>query len=206
MHLADRRYRRGNPPGKQDRRESLGDAINWEALLGYGAEGDLYMVAEDFDWASPLDATTFNSYLQDEWHGRCKGEVHFYQRLKAFLDHHFPDIKLTSEKDALIEELASTRDFRQTHQVIARLDRAGAYDSAQLNAIVSAVVSNDQVYRILDDPDVEKFLVDNLENRGDEVDPKLLQYLVHLANTYGKDEDLNLLLSLELAFSHQREI
>ena len=104
-----------------------------------------------------MDSLSFNSYLLDEWRGQRGGEVHFYQRLKAFLDEHFPDIKLVSEKDALIEELAVTSDFKHTHRVIAQLSNAGSFTAPQLNAIVSAAVTNNQIFQILDDRDVKDF-------------------------------------------------
>jgi predicted nucleic acid-binding protein len=192
---ADQRYRRGNPPGKQDRRESIGDAINWEALLSAGMSGDLYMVAEDFDWASPLNSSTFNSYLLDEWRGQRRGNVHLYQRLKAFLDEHFPDIKLVSEKDALIEELAITSDFKHTHRVVAQLSNAGSFTASQLNAIVSASVTNNQICQIMDDPDVKDFLVRNLFGREDQIDRELWKRFAEVVDRYAQDGELKVLLA-----------
>jgi len=182
LHRADVRYRRGNPPGKQDKRESLGDAINWEALLSADITGDLYMVAEDTDWASPIQSIPFNSYLQSEWREGKRGEVHFYQRLSSFLGEHFPDIKLSSEleKDLVIDELASSRTFVETHRAIAALKAAADFTAPQLNAIVSAYVNNDQVFRIINDADVRDFLVEVLSERAGEVDSGLLEALIEV--------------------------
>jgi hypothetical protein len=45
------RHRRGNPPGKMDSKDSIGDAINWECLLeNVENERDLYFIADDADY------------------------------------------------------------------------------------------------------------------------------------------------------------
>jgi hypothetical protein len=196
---ADQRYRRGDPPGKRDR-DSLGDALNWEALLKSQGEGDLYMVAEDTDWASPLDATAFNSYLQNEWESTKNGVVHFYQRLSGFLGEHFPKIKLSTEleKDMLIEELASAHTFAQTHRAISLLSKAGDFTPAQLNAIVSAYVSNPQVHWIIDDVDVRDFLL-ALSDRLSEIDPQLLKELQATIDEDAKADSPLKRLSAEIA-------
>jgi hypothetical protein len=192
LFYADRRYRRGSPPGKQDKRESIGDAINWEALMSGGPDGDLYLIAEDTDWASPLEPAAFNSYLQDEWGRRKKGAVRFYRRLSAFVGEHFPGIKLEAEteKDKVIDELAGTRSYAQTHQTIAELRAAGDFTGPQLNAILSAMATNDQVYRILDDPDVKDFLMRIVAPRERELDPGLIDRLAQVADDYVQDKDL----------------
>ncbi len=181
---ADLRYRRGDPPGKQDKRESIGDALNWEALLSMKEEGDLYFVAEDLDWASAVNTSTFNSVLQNEWKGSKNGTVRFYQRLSAFLGEFYPDIKLASEleKDMLIDELAFTRNFAQTHRTIAALRATGDFTKPQLNAIVSAYVTNDQIWRIIDDADVRDFLTQVLDNRWGDIEPELAGQLLDTIN------------------------
>lgn len=210
MARAEQRFRRGNPPGKQDRRESLGDAINWEALLSVG-EGNLHLVAQDSDWATPLDPKVFNSYLLDEWRSKAGGEVRFYLRLKSFLDENLPAIKLSSEKDALLEELAFSRaakpavapavdtnaliyalsqtgSFAGTHQVIAQLERIDDFDAEQVNSIVAAYVTNDQVHGIMRDIDVKRFLLRTLHGREDEVDRALMDALADLVSRYHSDD------------------
>jgi PIN domain len=174
---ADQRFRRGDPPGKRDR-DSLGDALNWEALLSFDKEGDLFIVAEDTDWASPLDPAAFNSYLQDEWVATKDGTVHFYQRLSSFFAEHYHNIKLATEleKDMLIDELAAARTFAQTHLAIASLRRFEDFTPAQLNAIASAYVNNPQLHWIIDDADVGDFLL-RLSDRIIEMDSQLLREL-----------------------------
>jgi hypothetical protein len=51
----------GNPPGKQG---SLGDAINWEALLAEVPDGeDLYLIADDRDYLSVLNENKPKEFL-----------------------------------------------------------------------------------------------------------------------------------------------
>lgn len=62
---ARRRLERGNPPGKDG---SLGDRLNWEALLKLVPKGqDVHVVSRDKDFASPLGADVPNSFLDEEW-------------------------------------------------------------------------------------------------------------------------------------------
>ncbi len=81
-------------------------------------------------------------------------------RLSSFFRDHFPQIKLASEleKDLAIQALAASLQFRDTHRAIARLAKYTQFTGAQLNDIVRAAVSNDQVWRIIKDEDVHKFL------------------------------------------------
>jgi hypothetical protein len=68
MELARLRMDIRNPPGKNG---SLGDAINWEALLTHVPEKeDIYFIADDKDYYSPLDSSVFNTFLQHEWTSR----------------------------------------------------------------------------------------------------------------------------------------
>lgn len=55
----------GNPPGKQG---SLGDAINWEALLSEVPDDeDLYLIADDRDYFSVIDENKPKEFLIREW-------------------------------------------------------------------------------------------------------------------------------------------
>ena len=203
LSAADTRHRRGNPPGKQDKRESFGDGINWEALLAADVEGDLYLVAEDADWASALEPTAFNSFLAAEWSQLKGGDVHFYQRLSGFLGEHYPDIKLASEleKDILIDELAFSRNFDQTHRAIRALSQLGDFTLRQVNSIASAYASNRQVHWIVDDADVRDFLWRNVVPRLFEVDRPILEALTVAVEENSTDEQLKQTLGLELVFS-----
>jgi len=171
------RHQVGNPPGKRD---SIGDAVNWESLLSAGeTDAELHLVAEDKDWASPLDPAQFNTYLQAEWASRFGAGVRFYERLSQFLSEHFPDIKLATEleKDLLIGSLAKSHHFDETHKILRQLSRLSDFTSTQLRDIVDAFVTNNQIYWIVTDQDVRGFIDSALAGREDDVPPEALEEL-----------------------------
>ena len=152
------RYDSGNPPGKSN---SLGDAINWETLLLAVPNGqDVYFITDDKDYCSPLNESLFNGYLLHEWAQTKGSQLFYHQRLSSFFKERFPHIKLASEleKDLLIRDFADSGTFARTHAVISGLSRYTDFTAAQLNDIVAAAISNNQVYRIINDPDVMGFL------------------------------------------------
>ena len=160
----------GSPPGKQG---SLGDAINWEVLLGVCREGEaLYFVTDDKDYRSPLDENRFDAFLLDEWAKKKSSNLFFYNRLSAFFKEQFPDIKLAGEyeKEALIIELGNSTNFARTHELVARLNRYADYTEAQLNQIVESSMTNNQVAWIIGDEDVKEFLTKILTGNEDKID------------------------------------
>lgn len=179
----------GNPPGKKG---SLGDAVIWETLLDAVAEGeDLYLISDDKDYFSPLDAASIDPYLLHEWSAEKSSQLCAYRRLSSFFRDMFPDIELASEieKDLLIEELANSRTFAQTHVVISKLSRFSDFTPAQVNQIVAAVVTNNQVYWIASDSDVRKFLIGVVSGREQQVDPdnlRRLQYVLEEMEPLGE--------------------
>jgi hypothetical protein len=190
LERARRRSNIGNPPGKKG---SLGDAINWESLLERCPAGEkLYFISEDNDFASPLDKDCIHSFLADEWRG-LKGEpLVFYRRLSSFFADTFPSIKLAGEleKALLIRDLAESPSFTHTHRAVARLRRIGDFTTAELNAIVSAALSNTQVTLIASDADVHDFLSSAIHGRESELDPNELKRLRNLlAPTDGADDE-----------------
>lgn len=170
----------GNPPGKNG---SLGDAINWEALLAkVPIEEQLYFVTDDKDYYSPIDPQRFNSFLLDEWLNTKNEDLVWYRRLSGFFKEHFPDIKLATEldKDLLIRDLISSASFSQTHSIVAKLRRYTDFTQAQLNDIVTAAISNDQVYLIIEDSDVNEFIKVLLHGREDKIAQNNFQRLEKL--------------------------
>lgn len=167
----------GNPPGKKG---SLGDAVIWETLLDAVTEGeDLYFISDDQDYFSPLDTASIGPYLLYEWSAEKSSQLCAYKRLSGFFRDMFPDIELASEleKDLLIEELANSRTFAQTHVVISKLSKFSDFTPAQVNQIVAAAVTNNQVYHIAGDSDVKKFLTGVVSGREQQVDPDNLRSL-----------------------------
>jgi predicted nucleic acid-binding protein len=190
IDLARDRQDIGNPPGKA---ESLGDAINWVALLeAVPNKEDLHFVSDDRDYVSPLDDEKFNGFLTQEWAERKLSNLVFYRRLSAFFKEHFPDIKLAAEleKDLLIEALAKSPTFARTHLVVAQLSKFTDFQPEQLNAIVSAATSNSQVYSIIDDPDVKTFLLAVVKDKEEVIDPKLLEWFhLHMFGPTESEDD-----------------
>jgi predicted nucleic acid-binding protein len=102
IYLAQQRMYIGNPPGKKG---SVGDQINWEALLKYVDDGsDLFVVSNDGDYGSALIKTSPHQFLVDEWRRRKHGRLTLYRSLREFLGDHFPEIKLASDTESLIIE------------------------------------------------------------------------------------------------------
>jgi len=179
----------GNPPGK---RGSLGDALNWEALLQSVPDGeDLYFISDDKDFASPIDRDAFNAFLLDEWAKIKNSNLVFYRNLSAFFKEHFPNISLASEleKDILIRKLANSGSFAETHEIIAKLNKYTEFTIAQINAIVEATISNNQVYWIIGDSDIKGFLLNVIKGKEDQIDPENLDLLMQLLNSCVRKEE-----------------
>ena len=164
------RYEVGNPPGKD---RSLGDAINWEALLEHVPQfAELHLVSDDRDYVSALDENQLKEFLLIEWAQRGKGAIRFYRRLSSFFKEHFPDIKLASElvKELAVQEFAASGTFAQTHIAIGKLAKHTQFTNIQANDIVRAAVSNNQIWGIIQDPDVKEFLTRLIAGRENDIE------------------------------------
>jgi len=162
----------GNPPGKEG---SLGDAISWEALLEHVPDKeDLFFIADDRDYVSVLDENKFKDFLFQEWRDRKHSKIIFYRRLSAFFKDTFPEIKIATEleKELLIRNLAASGSFAQTHSVLAKLSKFTEFTTTQLNEIVEAAISNNQISNIIDDADVEAFLKSVTSGRASDIKPE----------------------------------
>ena len=171
IERARRRMELGNPPGKAG---SLGDAINWESLLdGVPEAQDIYIIADDDDWASALDRYQFKNFLINEWAVRKKASVYYYRRLATFFKDEFPDIRLATEleKELAIKKLARSGNFGTTHVAVAKLSQIAEFTPVQANEIVSAALSNNQIGWIATDEDVKAFLGAVLEKHIENIDP-----------------------------------
>jgi predicted nucleic acid-binding protein len=175
VDTARRRVELGNPPGKA---VSLGDSINWESLLACVPEAqDIYVIADDGDWASALDRYQFKDFLLKEWAVRKKACVFYYRRLATFFKDQFPEIKLAAEleKELAIQKLAKSGSFSTTHAAVAKLSQMAEFTPVQANEIISAALSNNQVGWIARDEDVKAFLSVVLEKHANNLDPADLQ-------------------------------
>lgn len=186
LEVARTRMDIGNPPGKNG---SYGDAINWEALLREVPCGeDLYFVTDDGDYFSPLDDSSFDPFLLEDWRQTKGSSLISYRRLSPFFRDTFPDIELASEleKDLLIQQLAVSRSFAETHRVISQLSSYSDFTSTQINDIIRAAITNDQIYRIIADHDVTELLNGILERYQHLV---VQENLCKIRSLLGRQED-----------------
>lgn len=168
---AKRRSDLRSPPGKNN---SLGDAINWEALLEAIPEGqDIFIVSEDGDFASPLDAERLSDFLTEEWAVKKGSKAVLYKRLSQFLSLMFPDAKVAAEleKDIVIAELANSGSFATTHQAVAALSKFASFSPKQASEIADVYIVNSQVGWIATDEDVHAFGKKILETHSATLDP-----------------------------------
>jgi hypothetical protein len=158
VEAARRRVEVGNPPGKKG---SLGDALNWEALLKACRAGeDMHLVTGDSDFVSKLSKDRVSTYLADEWRDAKASEIHLYRKIGEFLDDRFPHIKVVSEyeKERRIRRLIESGSFATTHLAIAGLSSYTDFSDQEAQDLLEAAVHNPQIGRIAIDPDVQKFL------------------------------------------------
>jgi len=171
FEIAKKRMERGNPPGKDG---SLGDAINWETLLRKMPKEELSLITDDKDYISQVDDTRLSEFLSNEWEKLKGTKIFLYRKLSEFFRHKFPKIKLASEmeKELAISQLARAGNFQRTHSVVANLLSFTDFTNDELNAIVDAAISNDQVYRIAEDADVSLFMQSVVKGREKHIDPE----------------------------------
>ena len=167
---ARRRSELGNPPGKPG---SIGDGVNWEALLSkVPDQEDCSFVGDDGDYSSALDDASLNAFLLAEWARRKNSVLHFYRRLSAFFADHFPDITLASEleRELLVRNLPASDNFATTHRLIAKLGDVSDFTSSEVMELAVAATTNNQIRWILDDADVRKFFRGLLDRYADVID------------------------------------
>lgn len=156
----------GNPPGKKD---SLGDAINWEWLLEQEIEfwdDELVIISADGDYESELTKGKPKEYLLREWNDKNIGcELQLEKSLADFLKAKFPDIQLEEEIDKIeaMEQLEDSRSFASTHKAIATLDDYDDFKDSEVKRIIKSYLDNNQIRRILEDADVREFALKVVE-------------------------------------------
>ncbi|MDX2171686.1 MAG: PIN domain-containing protein [Bacteroidota bacterium] len=158
FNLAKYRHEIGNPPGKKD---SYGDAINWEALLESVPDNeDIIFVTDDSDYLSELNNENFKPFLIKEWQNKKCSSIILFKTLTLFFKKNFPKIKLANEyeKTLLIEKLAKSGSFATTHSVLAQLSAFSDFSESEINDITLACISNNQIYWIATDYDVQENL------------------------------------------------
>lgn len=165
------------PPGKND---SLGDAINWEALLASVPNGeDLHFVSTDPDFRSPLDDKRLHEYLSAEWSEKRLGKARLYTDLDQFLSQHFVAVKVPSDvpKVRLINRLRASMTFSETHAIVAELSQYDVFTPEQARLIARHAVRNNQVRWIAADDDVKAFLARIVDSHRASIDAEVLALL-----------------------------
>lgn len=186
LDRARRRVDLGNPPGKKG---SLGDAVSWECLLDQCPGGqDLYLVTEDSDFVSKVEADKIAAYLADEWREAKSSDVHLYQRISGLFQDKFPQIELASEfeKELRVRKLIESRSFTLTHTAISELAGYSDYSDAQVRELVEAATSNSQIRWIAHDEDVNEFFRNLIDTHGDIFAP---DDLAHFERVFGPEAE-----------------
>lgn len=157
INKAKLRYDLGNPPGKKN---SYGDAVNWECLLENIPDGeDLYFISDDKDYCSEFCKDQFNIYLLTEWDSKKKSQIHFYRSLHDFLLKNYKDYNITLEqyKENLISNLYESSSFMETHRIISKLMEYSDLSQKNISDICIAAVENNQINWIIKDNDISTF-------------------------------------------------
>jgi predicted nucleic acid-binding protein len=179
---AQMRVSLGNPPGKNG---SLGDSVNWIALLEAIPDGEnLHVISEDGDYYSALDENRPHPFLSGEWQRKKKAKLLVYRTLSSFLKEHFDGVAFSYDKnkEALIDGLTDSGSFAVTHHLIAKLEQFGYFSLKEVQRIMAAAVANDQFGWIASDNDVYTFLkrvaVPRMGSLGDDEQVALLQKML----------------------------
>lgn len=174
IELAIRRFNIGNPPGKD---KSYGDAINWECLLR-NAETyeDLYFISDDKDFYSKLNSKNFNSYLLKEWESEKKSDIYHFRRLSDFFKAYYPNIELSSEteKDIAINNLFEANTFDSAIAAVRNLRKYENFSVKQLDDITEAFSSNNQIYWIKNNYQINRARLEIIEENEFNIDTSLL--------------------------------
>jgi hypothetical protein len=171
LEAAGHRAAAGNPPGKGG---SLGDAINWESLLGVVPDGEeLLFVSADTDFASGLDPGRLDAFLAEEWRNRKGSGIEFHRSLSSLFRSRYSHISLASEleRELAIGRLVGSGTFAATHAAIRELSQFTDFTEEQVATLVDTPGRNNQVGWILGDPDVQDFFRQILRQYPEWIDP-----------------------------------
>jgi len=177
------RIETGQPPAGAGKSKRIDDCLIWESLLGGVPDNeDLYFITQDSDFKSNFSENAFNEFLSDEWRKKKESEIIFYPNLSSFFKDHFPHIKFAEElrKEVLISKLASSSSFKETHEIISKLQQYQEFTKDQRNRIVNAVISNNQIYWIIDDADIKDFVTSVVVGHKLEIEDESLEKIYQL--------------------------
>lgn len=174
---AETRRLLGNPPGKKD---SMGDAINWESLLADVPAGDdLVLVSADGDYASKLDPRVADEFLSEEWARLKQAAISLHGSLTAAFKAHYPAIRLAAdlEKTLAIDALIASPNFRSTHLAIQKLSAFAEFTPVEAANMIEAAMSNSQIRQIIGDVDLREFYSILAERFCDQLEPANVAWL-----------------------------
>jgi predicted nucleic acid-binding protein len=184
------RYDLGNPPGKKN---SYGDALNWETLLtNCQSENDLIFISDDKDYFSEVDNSKFNKYLNREWKNLKDSNIIFYKSISEFFKKKYPNIKLASDlqKDVYIEKLENSGTFRESRHNLYKLSQFKDFTSDQINKIFFQAFSNSQLYFISEDKDINEMLFELYDQYNEKLDESILvEFQSRIKRMKGIEED-----------------
>ena len=173
IESAKLRFDVGNPPGKG---KSYGDAIIWECLLSdVTDQHELKVITDDGDYESDLFSGEMHEFLYNEWVDRKKSPIVLFKSISDFLKANYPDIELNDEmkKNYLILGLARASSFAESKSKLNQLSKYKEYTIKQVEDILEAALSNNQVYWIAHDWGVFNVLVDIVSEKQDQINPEL---------------------------------
>ena len=186
MKAARDRHDKGNPPGK---RNSLGDAINWECVLKHFDNGtdneeiNFFIISGDGDFTSTLKNSQLSHFLLEEWGKKFNTDISFFPKLIDFFADQFPEIKLspsTLERHLVVESFVNSESFSKTHSVIRKLNQFQKFEVNEINRMMEAALTNNQISMIADDDDVNDFLRKLASGYGVDANQKLADELLQL--------------------------
>lgn len=170
-----------NPPGKN---HSYWDAIIRESLKMSvdKNDGPLYFIWGDKDFISPLDNNRFNLFLESERKEEKWCEIIFYRNLTDFFSAKFPKIKLASElhKRITLTNFINSPHFIATRQNLRKLQYINEFTDDEIRDIVDAAITNNQIYWINTDEDIQTMLFQIVENRLNIVDADSAEEFLNL--------------------------
>lgn len=179
-----------NPPGKTG---SLGDAINWETLLSVVPDGvKLMIVSNDKDFSSELHEPKrheprIKSFLSQEWsNAKHGGSVVLHSDFIGFTDacKQVGQLKIEEARrerqNALVSRLVESGSFVSTHEWISALNQCFPFTPNNVERLVEALFSNEQIGWIHTDSDVSAFFVRLHTEHGHQIPDRLLDlFLEH---------------------------
>lgn len=170
IDMAERRSLLRKPPGKNG---SIGDAINWESLIKDIPQGeDLFIISIDGDFSTALDKQNLADYLCQEWRSKKESEAVLYKSLGQFFKDKYPGIKLANDlkRQLYIQGLASSSNFITTHRYVTKVKSLGELSDQEASDIFDAAMTNNQIYWLGEDTDVNQFMRDLLDTKGSVLD------------------------------------